>query len=132
MESKLPYSKVMVIDDSKMDNLLLNMILKSINYSLEVISFQNPMEALQYFKKNEIQPDNLSHPEVIFLDLNMPILSGFDFLEEFNKLTHPKTKTCKIYMLSSSDETEDIEKASSYPNVIKYLKKPLDKEQLLG
>jgi CheY-like chemotaxis protein len=131
MESKLPYTKVMVIDDSKMDNLLINMILKSINYSLEVISFQNPAEALQYFKKIETENDDLSHPEVIFLDINMPILSGFDFLEQYNKLKHPKTKKCKIFMLSSSDETEDIEKASSYPNVIKYLKKPLDRGQLL-
>ena len=131
MGSKLPYSKVMVVDDNKMDNLLVGMVLKTINYSLEIISFHNPKEALNYLKGFEEQTDSLP-PEVIFLDINMPLMNGFELLDELKKLKHNKIDNCKIYMLSSSDEPEDIEKANSYPNVIKYLKKPLDREELLN
>jgi response regulator RpfG family c-di-GMP phosphodiesterase len=130
MQSKLPYSKVMVVDDNKMDNLLVGMVLKTINYALEIISFQNPKEALHYLKGFEEQTDNLP-PDVIFLDINMPLMNGFEFLDELKKFNH-NMNNYKIYMLSSSDETEDIEKARSYPNVIKYLKKPLDREELLN
>jgi CheY-like chemotaxis protein len=127
--NKNRYSKVMVIDDSKMDNMLIRIILNNINYSDEIIIYQNPAEAIKFLEKTASAGD--SYPEVIFLDINMPIMNGFQLLDHIQASNHSGFKNCKVFMLSSSDEAEDIRKAGLYPNIVKYLKKPLDKEEII-
>jgi CheY-like chemotaxis protein len=124
--TKKRYSKVLVIDDSKMDNMLIRIILNNMNYSDEIIIYENPMEAFKFLQNAELKGEG--YPEVIFMDINMPVMSGFQLLDKI-KLNHSKFKDCKVYMLSSSDEPEDIQKASLY-SVVKYLQKPLDAKDI--
>jgi response regulator RpfG family c-di-GMP phosphodiesterase len=124
------FSTVMIIDDSEMDTFLNKMILETMDYSEKIITYTNPRLALNYFgsltkdSKNDI-------PEVVFLDINMPFMSGFEFLEEFKKLPNEVTCKVKFYVISSSEDPEDIEKISGYDNIIKYLYKPLNKEDII-
>jgi CheY-like chemotaxis protein len=123
------YSKVLIIDDSKMDNMLIRMILNNINFSDQIFSYQNPLEAIKFLEEAELK--GVNYPEVIFLDINMPVMNGFELLDRIQQTNHSRFKDCKVYMLSSSDEPDDIKKAGLYPNIVKYLQKPLDKDQIV-
>ena len=110
-----------------MDLYLCKTILGSLNYAKSIITYTNPGEALKYFKQLDLEKDI---PELVFLDINMPIMNGFDFLKEVDSL-HEKIKTkVKYYVISSSEDLEDIEKINAYPNIIKYLYKPLKKADI--
>lgn len=129
--SATKYSRVMIIDDSEMDIFLNKMILETTQFSTSVSSFTNPVTALNYFKEllGQSHPEE-KLPQIIFLDINMPFMNGFQFLDEFLKLPPFIASSIKFYMISSSEDPEDVEKIKNYPSVIKYLNKPLDKNQL--
>jgi response regulator RpfG family c-di-GMP phosphodiesterase len=61
----------------------------------------------------------------------MPIMSGFDFLEQFKSLPQDRISSIKFYVISSSEDPEDVEKIKKYDNIIKYLYKPLNKEEIV-
>lgn len=124
------FSTVMIIDDSEMDTFLNKMILETMDYSEKIITYTNPRLALNYFEKL-IKESKSDIPEVVFLDINMPFMSGFDFLEEFKKFPKEVTGEVKFYVISSSEDPEDIEKIRGYDNIIKYLYKPLNKEDII-
>lgn len=126
------HSTVMIIDDSEMDTFLNKVILETMHYSDTILTYTNPSNALAYFKGLVDQPEVPGKiPEIVFLDINMPIMNGFEFMEEFIKLPENLTSRVKFYMISSSEDPEDLEKIKSYDKIIKYLYKPLDKNQLI-
>lgn len=124
------YSTVMIIDDSEMDNFLNKMILETINYAEMIITYTNPSLALKYFEETALDPQKRI-PEIVFLDINMPIMNGFAFLEEFKKVPEKVKKQVKFYVISSSDDPEDLDKIKGHDNIIKYLYKPLDKREII-
>jgi response regulator RpfG family c-di-GMP phosphodiesterase len=124
--NKPQYSTVMIIDDSGLDLLLLKHTLQSINYADNLLAYDNPLEAFEYFKNNH----SGKTPEIIFLDLNMPGMDGFQFMNAFKSLPENLIAGIKFIILTSSDDKENIEKATSYPNVIQYLIKPLKRIDL--
>jgi len=90
----------------------------------EILSFFNGADALeefQHFKDNQI---NL--PDIILLDINMPIMDGWEFLHAFRKIQIDTSSKIPIYIVSSSIANEDIEKSKLYPEIIDYLTKPLE------
>lgn len=131
MDSSAPiYRNVVVIDDSEMDVLLMKIILKSVNYAKTITVFNEADKAISYFRELDSNPET-EIPEVVFLDINMPEINGFEFLDIINNFPGKAIKKMKFIIISSSDDIDDLEQSKKYKNIIKYLVKPLDKNELL-
>ena len=117
------YKSVMLVDDNEIDNMINEKIIEATNFAEHILKFQTGQEALDFLASNQ---NNEAHlPEIVFLDINMPIMDGFQFLEDFEKFSDTVRNKCKIIMLSSSISPKDIDRAASSRFVKKYLNKPL-------
>ena len=114
--------KVLLVDDNPIDNFVSRKMVEKSGIANEIFTLTSAMEALDYLRAH--QPHQL--PDVIFLDINMPIMSGFDFLEEFIKLDPAIQAHCRIFVLSSSTDSLDRERANQNPFVQKMITKPLE------
>ena len=122
------FRKVMVVDDSDVDRFVAQHVIKVHGLSHEVICVDSARDALAYLMSPENIPDGL--PEIIFLDINMPEMSGFDFLREYEKLPENIKKNCIIMMLTTSLNENDRIKAQENKYVLNFLNKPLNKEKV--
>ena len=127
-EKSARFKRVLLVDDNDIDNFINERIITSSFFSEKVEVKTSAQAALDFLKKNATNADVL--PQVIFLDLNMPVMDGFAFLTEFDKMPDNVKKSCKVIVLSSSISPEDINKASTNPFVVKYLNKPLAEKYL--
>ncbi|WP_298319783.1 response regulator [uncultured Aquimarina sp.] len=116
---------VCIIDDDNMYIHLVSKIIELKKLSEKVIVFNNGKEALDFFIKSIQDTEESSVPQVIFLDLNMPIMNGWEFLEEFTKIKDKISKKIDLYVVSSSIDTRDIDRAKSIRVVSDYLTKPI-------
>ena len=114
---------ILLIDDNEIDNYINNHIIKVSNIAEKITVKNSAVDALNYL--NKIKDDFVAYPELIFLDISMPIMDGFGFLDEFVKLPKPSGKKCSVIMLTSSDDQKDRKKAMDYDVVIDYFIKPL-------
>ncbi|WP_298541524.1 response regulator [uncultured Aquimarina sp.] len=115
-----------VIDDDPIFVFGIKRIIKIIGFCNNLLVFKNGKEALDNLKS--IISENQNVPDVILLDLNMPILDGWQFLDEFVKI--PCRKKITIYIVSSSVDPEDVLRAKSYEEVCDYIVKPVTVEML--
>jgi len=122
------YKCVMLVDDNEIDNIINEKIMESVKFAEKILVFQTGQEGLGYLSANKDKVEAL--PEIIFLDINMPIMDGFQFLEEFDKFNENVLNKCRIIMLSSSISPKDIDRAASSKYVKKYLNKPLNTRYL--
>lgn len=122
------HKKVMVIDDNEVDLFVADFVLKKSSFAEKVICVQSAREALDYLVNFENFPDEL--PEFIFLDINMPLMSGFDFLEEYEKLSDTIKKHCIIMMLTTSLNEKDRLRAEENKYVCSFMNKPLNPEKV--
>jgi CheY-like chemotaxis protein len=121
------FNVVMLVDDDAITRMVCERIIKMTEFSEKSISAENGKFAIDYFKqKAEKNEDN--DVEIIFLDINMPVMNGWDFLDEFEKIKNSFTMLPKIYILSSTVDPEDYKKATSYSTVTNLISKPLSKE----
>ena len=92
---------VMLIDDSSIDNFITTKMIEQSDLTKEITIMESGRKALFFLKENTSHIENL--PDIIFLDLNMPVLDGFDFLKEFSDFPEVIKKKCQIVVLTSSD-----------------------------
>lgn len=121
--SQFKCNKVMVIDDNKIDLFIINKIIERTYFSKEVLTCQSAKEALDHLSNQNIIAEEV--PSVIFLDINMPEMNGFEFLDAFAQLNSTLINNIAVIMLTSSQNPEDIQKANDNPYVVFYLHKPL-------
>lgn len=117
--------KLLCVDDDKITLTLIKLVVGKVSFAEEIITKMNGQEALDYYKGLVENPTITDYPELIFLDLNMPVMGGWDFLEEFVKTFYKHFNQTKIIILSSSTDPDEKAKARKYPIVIDYLPKPL-------
>jgi len=124
-------ARFIVIDDDPLNNTICRLTIKKALGSVEVITFTDPQQGLQYIEENYSRPPEEDGETVLFLDINMPIMNGWEFLEKYECLNNIAKSAIKVYILSSSVDDRDIEKAHSNKNIVKYLAKPITKEVIL-
>lgn len=100
---------------------------RSKKLSENLLVYKNGKEALDYFKDTmEGATDEEKLPDIIFLDLNMPVMDGWEFLNEFIKIKNHLNKKITLYVVSSSIDPRDLERAKSFNLVTDYLIKPIE------
>ena len=122
------YKTALLIDDDEIDTFINQKMLEITNFAKHIVVKNKASQAIEFLQANCTEPEFL--PEYIFLDLNMPEMDGFEFLDEFEKLPplcHDKTK---IIILSVSEDSDALKRALGNRHVFKQVNKPLMKQSL--
>lgn len=117
--NKQPPSRIILIDDSEADNLFHQIMIRRAGFAGEIQMFENSVEALDF-----LRADTRSEPTCILLDINMPVLNGFELAEKASPLLKGKP-TMVVVMLTSSHSPEDQARAQSIDIIQGYVSKPL-------
>jgi len=118
----------MLVDDNDTDNFISKRIIEITKFAEKVEIKNSGKSALDYLEEHKETPTKI--PDIIFLDINMPIVDGFVFLYEFEKFSEIVKDKCKVIILSSSDNKRDIDKIVNNDYVIKFITKPLTETSL--
>lgn len=124
--------KVLCVDDDSISLTISQLLLKRTGFAEDVVTAIDGSEALEYFDHFfSSDPDPLSNaPELILLDINMPVMNGWEFLEVYVPKYADKLSGTRIVILSSTIDPEDFALAKQYPVVIEFISKPLSVENL--
>ena len=120
---------IYIVDDDSLYTLLLKKKIDKLHLCNKIMSFANGENAINQIKQYIETKEEL--PDIVFLDINMPIMNGWEFMEEFIKLLPLLHKKISIYISSSSIAAEDRMKAQSYEAIENYISKPIENETLL-
>ncbi|MNK27902.1 Chemotaxis protein CheY [compost metagenome] len=125
---RTPSSKInlLVIDDDDINIFIISKIVEKTGYDVEICAKHNGQLAIDYIKG--LLSENQNLPDLVLIDINMPILNGWEFIEAFEALDLKADND--MYMLSSSVYENDIEKAKSYKSVKGFISKPLSIDRL--
>ncbi len=121
---------IWVIDDDPIYQIIINKIIKKNNYFSTICTYNNGKEALDSIQ-NSIENQTTSSPDIILLDINMPIMDGWEFLEALEPIKPKLGQKIMIYIVSSSIALEDKNKSNIYPDVLGYLSKPITVDDLI-
>lgn len=117
-----------IIDDDPIFVFGTKRMMKQLNFSEDILVYENGQDAILNLRK--MIDDDIPLPSVIFLDLNMPIMNGWEFLDDFAKIPNSKREHVIVYIVSSSIDPRDIERVEKYNTVNKYMIKPVTAEDL--
>lgn len=122
----------MLIDDNEIDNLINQKMIEAAAVTDHIYTHTGAKSAIEFLKNMEkMDLAEKVLPDVIFLDIDMPLMDGFQFLDEFENLSPLTRKKCKIVMLTSSINPQDFNRSKKYPNVRLYLNKPLSHDSIV-
>lgn len=116
-------SKVFIIDDDPIHQRIAQIMISKHQLFDEYVSFTEAGKGLKFLQDNCEMIETL--PDVILLDLNMPVMDGWDFLDKFEKIRHTLIKDIRIFIVSSSVDEKDISRSQSYASVKGFISKPL-------
>ncbi|MCU0417044.1 MAG: response regulator [Cytophagaceae bacterium] len=119
---------ILLVDDNETDNFIHKRVLELNSFAKNIVIKNSGKSALEFLQQNQHYPDAI--PNVIFLDINMPIVDGFVFLFEYENFPDTVKNKTKIVILSSSDNKKDIDRIVDNDYVVHFLTKPLSDESL--
>jgi CheY-like chemotaxis protein len=123
MFKKKPYRSCLIIDDNFIDNIISTKIIERANFAENFVVSKSPIEALQMLRERFIRPD------IVFVDIRMKGMNGFEFIQEYKKIGIDNKKT-KIYMLSSSIDPTDVQRARDNQDITGFITKNLTEKTL--
>jgi CheY-like chemotaxis protein len=121
---------IMCVDDDPITIMLFKKVVHKAFFAKEIINATNGQEAIDLVNTINSSSNLEKKPQLIFLDLNMPVMGGWEFLDLFNTSNYFNLNNTKIIILTSTIDPDDIKKSKSYPNVIEFLSKPITVEML--
>lgn len=124
-----PLRSIFIVDDDPIHQQITEIMLQRLSISETVSRYSDAQDALDHIRNNLHDP--LALPEIILLDLNMPVMDGWEFLEAFDTLRASLPRKIKVYVLTSSIDEKDRERVSRFTFVEGYLTKPLTKDVIL-
>lgn len=127
-ELQVNFESVMIIDDNRIDLYIVSRMITKTGFGKRILQYSSAIEALKYLQENKENIPGL--PDVIFVDIYMPGMSGFEFMAEYDKLPTALKKHCKVFIISSSIDERDLTKAEKDKNIVAMKEKPITKEFL--
>lgn len=129
MEEIAPkFERVMIIDDNVIDLYITKRLIIKNNFGKIVFEYSSAEEALKYLQEHQERLSML--PQVIFIDIYMPVMSGFEFMEAYDTLASSLKKNCKVFIISSTIDEIDIARSNNDKNISTFQVKPITKEFL--
>lgn len=119
---------ILLVDDDEATNFIHNMVIKQLNCTESTVVKENGAEALEYLTSSK--DGKYPQPDLILLDINMPRMDGWEFLEEYKKLDDDQLAKTVIVMLTTSLNPDDKDKANVIPVITGFMSKPLTTEML--
>ncbi|TGM96619.1 response regulator [Leptospira yasudae] len=119
---------ILLIDDNKDDNYFHERVIRKGNYADRIVTKQSGEDALAFLKNRNASSEQ--QPDLIFLDINMPGMNGWEFLEEYNTLPPEFQGKMIVVMLTTSDNADDREKAKRFGILSGFKTKPLTESML--
>lgn len=120
------FNTIFVVDDDLVYHFIIKKLFSKCNIDVKTKYFFNGLEAIDELKE-KVESDNV--PDLILLDINMPVYDGWQFLDEFKKLKANLSKNIEVYLVSSSNDISDLNKSKMYQDEVKkYYYKPMTQE----
>lgn len=126
MKKKL--RSIMLVDDNPDDNFIHERVIRQADCADCIVVKENGQDALDFLRSKTLHPE--AHPELIILDINMPGMNGWEFLEEYHQLSADLKSRAVLLMLTTSNNPDDYKKASGNGNIAAFKIKPLSRKML--